>query len=334
MVWLATWLRGLVTAHMGSWPHSWHHEQQPLSCPRQSVRGWHQPHREPGVCSHPPGLVRREAGPVGAPLSMCVGAGPAPGVGCRLYQHHRRPLNLGPRVCWQLSPDWTGSCFGLMDGVCVELGIAEAASQSRAVTLPAWTRSHLGADRQHTEELGIVKAAPRSHPVTSLGWTGSCFGAEGQHKGRAGYCGGCVSVMSCDITSLNRQPPWGSWMECWGAGHCGGYSQPCPAGLVVRPPIHWMWVTAEVGPSGRVHGILSPPCVSQWMQVMRWWLKVSAWFVQSHPQGDTRGSWVCGFPMGEAGVPFPGCWEQQTVTPIQGGEEALWHSVHRRGLRA
>ncbi|CAI9180115.1 unnamed protein product [Rangifer tarandus platyrhynchus] len=36
-----------------------------------------------------------------APLRLCMGAGPVPGVSCQLYQHHRRRLHLGCRVCWR-----------------------------------------------------------------------------------------------------------------------------------------------------------------------------------------------------------------------------------------
>lgn len=56
--------------------------------------------REPGVCGGLPSLVPGEVDLVGAPVPFPLGAGPVPGVGCWLYQHHRRRLHLGRQVCW------------------------------------------------------------------------------------------------------------------------------------------------------------------------------------------------------------------------------------------
>ena len=68
----------------------------------QGVRCWLKVSvlREPGVCPRPPGLVPGEADPVGAPLLLRMGAGPVPRVSHRPYQHRRRQIHLGQRVCW------------------------------------------------------------------------------------------------------------------------------------------------------------------------------------------------------------------------------------------
>ena len=83
-----------------------------------------------------------------------------PGVGHLPYQHRRRRLHLGRGVCWRCQWVELEAALGLTDGTCVELGIAEAASQSRPVTLPALTGSRLGAEGWHTEELGVAEATP------------------------------------------------------------------------------------------------------------------------------------------------------------------------------
>ena len=86
-----------MTTHVGGW--SRRHKQKPLSGPRRAVRGRHQPHGEPGVHPHPPGLVPGEADPVGAPRPVRVGAGPVPGAGRQLHQHHRGRLHRCQRIC-------------------------------------------------------------------------------------------------------------------------------------------------------------------------------------------------------------------------------------------
>ena len=347
VVWSVTCLRGLVTAHVGGWPHSWHHELQPISCPRQAAHGRHQPHGEPVLSPHPPGLVpgsttfahgcgssARGQLPAIAKPSQATSSGPSGLLvmsSCDVTSLNRKPpqgWRTARRGSWALRRThhvrilWRHcaepeAASGLMDGAQVELRIVEAASRSRPVMRPAWRGSRLGAEGRGTEGLGIAEAAPRSHPVTSLCWTRSCLEADEQRVGGAGYRGACVSVTSCAIAGLNWKLPWGWRTARLGAGPCGGYSQPCPAGLVIRLPVHWMWVTAEAGPGGRVHGLLGPPRVSSLMQGVRRWLKVSAWFIQSHPQGDTPALWLSR----RRGWVVPSSWhsEQQTVTPSLGG---------------
>nr|XP_042097507.1 PI-PLC X domain-containing protein 1 isoform X1 [Ovis aries] len=145
-----------------------HEELRP---PRRAVRGRHQPHGEPGVHPRPPGLVAAEADPLGAPLPVRVGAGPVPGVGRRLHQHHRGRLHRGQRVCQRRHWAEPEAASGLTGGAGHPGGCSSGAS---------------------CDVTGLNRKPP---------------GADGQHVGGAGHPGGCSSGASCDVTGLNRKPP-------------------------------------------------------------------------------------------------------------------------------